>query len=212
MTNDRPQPLRIAKYPNRRYYDATRSCHVTLDDLHRLICDGYDLTIVDSKSGDDITNAVLTQILLDRDPPKLELLPPALLHHVIRSNRQTLRAYLDRFVGQMVTGYAAYQEQMGDLVRRTMGANPMVAPALDWTRSMMKMFMPPSALYGDADAGAPAGPGSPPVGSDEAYDRSSSDAESDRAEHDHPGDADLLQELRAQLAALQAEVKALRSR
>ena len=113
MANETPRVLRITKYPNRRYYDATRSCHVTLDDLHRLVCDGLDLQIVDSKSGDDITNAVLTQIILDREPPKLELLPPALLHLVIRSNRQTLRAFFDRFTGQMVSGYAAYQEQMG---------------------------------------------------------------------------------------------------
>ena len=26
--------LKIKKYPNRRYYDITRSCHLTLDDIY----------------------------------------------------------------------------------------------------------------------------------------------------------------------------------
>ena len=40
-TSPPPVVLEIKKYPNRRLYDATRSCHVTLGEL-------YDLVIIDA--------------------------------------------------------------------------------------------------------------------------------------------------------------------
>ena len=46
--------LDIRKYPNRRYYDATRSRHLTLPEIRNLIRDGYDVTVTDSRSGADI--------------------------------------------------------------------------------------------------------------------------------------------------------------
>ena len=50
-----PRRLIIKKYPNRRYYDATRSRHVTFEELHSLVRDGYELQVTDSKTGEDIT-------------------------------------------------------------------------------------------------------------------------------------------------------------
>ena len=39
--------LDVRKYPNRRYYDATHSRHMTLEELRSLIRDGYDITVTD---------------------------------------------------------------------------------------------------------------------------------------------------------------------
>ena len=60
--------IELRRYPNRRYYDSTRSQHLTLDDIYRLVRDGYSVTVSDSKSGDDITARVLTQLILEHDP------------------------------------------------------------------------------------------------------------------------------------------------
>ena len=51
--------LEIKKYPNRRYYDATHSKHLTLDEIRGLIQQGYDLRVVDAKTSADITAQVL---------------------------------------------------------------------------------------------------------------------------------------------------------
>ena len=67
----------IKKYPNRRFYDVTRSRHVTLNDLYELVQVGERILVTDSKTGADITNIVLTQIILEHDPPKLDLFPAA---------------------------------------------------------------------------------------------------------------------------------------
>src|SRR5262245_23395235 len=92
--------LEIKKYPNRRLYDATRSCQVTADDLYQLIREGYEVAVTDSKTGQDITNVVLTQMILERDPPKLDVFPASILHEVIRSNQQMWRSFVDRLFGQ----------------------------------------------------------------------------------------------------------------
>ena len=68
MYNGRqPEVIQIKKYPNRRYYDTSNSRHVTLQEMHDLIVSGKDICVTDSRNGDDITNLVLTQILLERD-------------------------------------------------------------------------------------------------------------------------------------------------
>src|SRR5206468_2997082 len=74
------QVFEIKKYPNRRFYNVSRSRHETLNDLHELVQAGHQIHVIDSKTGHDITNVVLTQIILEHDPPKLDLFPAALLH------------------------------------------------------------------------------------------------------------------------------------
>ena len=37
--------LELKKYPNRRYYDATHSRHLTLDEIQSLIQQGYDIQV-----------------------------------------------------------------------------------------------------------------------------------------------------------------------
>ena len=67
--------LQIKKYPNRRYYDATRSCHVTLQEVYDLVRDGQDVCVTDSRTGEDITNLNLMQDMLEKDQPKLDVFP-----------------------------------------------------------------------------------------------------------------------------------------
>lgn len=39
--------IRLRKYANRRYYDISRSRHVTLENIHRLVLEGCDVTVTD---------------------------------------------------------------------------------------------------------------------------------------------------------------------
>ena len=84
--SDRAQKrLEIKKYPNRRYYDATHSRHLTLDEIRSLVQQGYDLQVIDARTGSDITAQVLTQIILELETPKLDSLPVPLLVRLIAS-------------------------------------------------------------------------------------------------------------------------------
>lgn len=137
---DNRQVLNIKKYPNRRYYDATRSCHVTLHDVHELIQSGKDVCITDSRTGEEITNVVLAQIILERDPPKLDIFPASVFHIMIRSNRQALRVSVERVFAPFMGMLAASQNQFDAFVSQAMQGKT-VSP-LDWANTMMGTSSP----------------------------------------------------------------------
>jgi polyhydroxyalkanoate synthesis repressor PhaR len=100
------EPIQIRRYPNRRFYDRSRSGYITLADIEDLVLQGRTIVVQDSRTGEDITRRVLTQILLERHPEKIELFPAALLQSLLRANDLALDlwgAYL-RQAMQVVEG------------------------------------------------------------------------------------------------------------
>lgn len=87
-----PEVIRIRKYPNRRLYDTSRSRHLTHEGVTQLVADGKTVQVTDSRSGADITNIVLLQIMIEREPAKLQALPSDLLHRAMRADATTLRS------------------------------------------------------------------------------------------------------------------------
>ena len=79
-------PAVIVRYPNRRLYDRSEGRYVTLQDVEEKVRRGLTVTVRDSKTGDDLTRAVLTQILLERHPERMALFPVSFLHLAIRAN------------------------------------------------------------------------------------------------------------------------------
>src|SRR6185295_15129139 len=108
----------IKKYPNRRFYDATRRRHVTLNDLYELVRTGSRIVVTDSRTGHDITNIVLTQIILEHDPPKLDLFPPALLHQAIQANQQLVRRFIDEYFANAMNAFLNSSKQFDAFVRQ----------------------------------------------------------------------------------------------
>jgi len=180
--------VQIKKYPNRRYYDASHSRHITLQEVHDLVVSGQDVCVSDSRNGDDITNLVLTQILLEHDEPKLDLFPSSMLHMMIRSDRQVLRTSLERFFGPFFGLLSTSQKQFDAYLRQTMQGAAMTP--FDWANRMMEAF-----------SGRSAPAGSPPVEPHQA---------------EPPPDAPAnppssLSELHDQLAALQRKVERIQA-
>ena len=62
------EPVRtIKKYPNRRLYDTANSGYITLADVKQMVLEQIDFQVVDAKTGDDLTRAILLQIILDEE-------------------------------------------------------------------------------------------------------------------------------------------------
>lgn len=132
--------LEIKKYPNRRYYDTTHSRHLTLDEIRSLIQRGYDLHVVDARSGGDITAQVLTQIILELDTPKIDSLPVPLLMRLIRMNDQLVKDFIEKYFNQALKSFLDYQQQVEEQIRRTHGL-PSVFPSVSaWTKAMLEPF------------------------------------------------------------------------
>jgi len=146
QTNPQAKHLDIRKYPNRRYYDTTRSRHLTLDEIRSLIREGYDLRVTDSKAGVDITAQVLTQIILELETQKLDSFPVPLLTRLIRVNDQLVKDFIEKYFNQALKSFLDYQQQVEEQIRRTHGL-PSVFPSVSaWTKAMLEPFA--SALSG----------------------------------------------------------------
>ncbi len=195
--------LRIKKYPNRRYYDTSRSCHVTLHDVHDLILSGNDVCITDSKTNEDITNLVLIQILLEKDQPKLDIFPSSIFHMMIRSNRQVLHGYVEQFVGPMTQMIASSRKQFEEYMRGAAGS-AFLTP-LDWANRMVELFAQSPA--------APSTVSTPPPTDPEWDDPPPEDASAvsapPSASHGDPKDEPSIEDLRAQAAELVRRIEQL---
>src|SRR5438876_8137530 len=132
--------LEIKKYPNRRYYDATHSRHLTLEEIRSLIQQGYDLRVVDAKTSADITAQVLTQIILELDTPKLDSLPVPLLLRLIRMNDQLVKDFIEKYFNQALKSFFDYQQQVEEQVRRTHGLPSVFPTVAAWTKAMLQPF------------------------------------------------------------------------
>src|SRR2546425_5069169 len=151
--------LEIKKYPNRRYYDATHSRHLTLEEIRALIQQGYDLRVIDARTSADITAQVLTQIILELDTPKLDSLPVPLLVRLIRMNDQLVKDFIEKYFNQALKSFWDCQQQVEEQIRRSHGL-PTVFPAVSaWTKAMLQPF---AAAFGQQTGepdSAPATPG-----------------------------------------------------
>src|SRR5512135_3231884 len=80
------ETIHIRRYPNRRLYDRSRQRYITLQDIEELVHKGQTVEIQDSRTGEDLTRQILTQILLERHPDKIAMFPVGMLHSIIRAN------------------------------------------------------------------------------------------------------------------------------
>src|SRR6476660_1986374 len=139
-TDANAKRLEIKKYPNRRYYDATHSRHLTLDEIRSLVQRGYDLHVIDAKTGADITAQVLTQIILELDTPKIDSLPVPLLMRIIRMNDQLVKDFIEKYFNQALKSFLDYQRQVEEQIRRTHGLPTVFPTVAAWTKAMLQPF------------------------------------------------------------------------
>jgi polyhydroxyalkanoate synthesis repressor PhaR len=125
-----PSIIEIRKYRNRRFYDTTRSRHLTLEDIRRLIREGANVRIVDSKTEADITTKVLLQMILEFDAPKVDLFTAPLLTEIIRVNDQVIKGFFEKFFDQTLGSFLAFQRNLEKQVEGGLlpGLFPMFMP------------------------------------------------------------------------------------
>jgi|SRR5947209_7529553 len=154
-----PKRLEIRKYPNRRYYDATRSRHLTLDEIRSLVQDGCDIRVVDSKTSGDITAQVLTQIILELETQKLDSFPVPLLVRLIRMNDQLVKDFIEKYFNQALHSFLDYQRQVEEGLRQVHGL-PAAYPSVSaWTKAMLQPFT--AAFAKGTPSSAPTRPAMP---------------------------------------------------
>lgn len=125
-------PIQIKRYPNRRYYARHTSKYVSLQEIEGMIKAGQTVEIRDSQSGNDLTRAVLTQIIMERQPDKMSLFPSDMLHFIVRSN-DAMSGFLRDYFRHSLT-YLEY-------LQRHSGGTPLAQP-MHWVKAWLDAISP----------------------------------------------------------------------
>lgn len=105
----------IKKYPNRRLYNTQISNYVALSDLFQMVKQGIDFTVVDSKTAEDITHNILTQIIFEQEAKGYRLLPIGFLRQIINCYKNQQEMILPHYLEAMMNNFLANQEKINKL-------------------------------------------------------------------------------------------------
>jgi len=174
----------IKKYANRRLYDTESSAYITLDKLALMVREGREFEVVDAKSGDDITRQVLTQIIVDEEARGATMLPINFLKQLIGLYGNSMQTFVPQYLEAAMDAFQRNQKGVSDALGGTMLA--------DIAKRNMAAFQDASRVFTGKGAGKGGG-----GGGGESEPKPSAAAPS------------AMDELRAELAALQAKVDRL---
>ena len=185
----------IQKYANRRLYNKATSTYITLDNLAEMVRDGVDFVVYDAKTGEDITRKVLTQIIFDEENSAegQNLLPIQFLRQLISFYGDSMQAFLPSYLEMSLEGFTRQQETMRKQL--TAGKFPGIPGGLfeDQVRQNMQMFERAMKMF--TPFSFPGVPGSP--------------AEEPKAAPAPAEGETALDDLKQQLAAMQAQIEKL---
>ena len=120
MPNGGRQPTIIKKYANRRLYHTGTSTYVTLEDLARMVKDGEDFVVTDAKTGEDITRAVLGQIIFEQEGRGQHLLPIAFLRQLIRFYGDQMQTLLPTYLESSLSAFTRNQDKLREQMARAL--------------------------------------------------------------------------------------------
>ncbi len=164
----------IKKYANRRLYDTGSSAYITLEHLRRMVSEGRDFVVQDAKTGEDITRAVLTQIIVEEEGKSGQsLLPVNFLRQLIAFyDDSAKRVFLPEYLDMMINSFAGSQERIRAVMQENLdkmfslgGLGAASQQNLAVMEQAMRAFMPFAGLGNagkprptpDADSVPPAG-------------------------------------------------------
>lgn len=123
------EPRIIKKYPNRRLYDTTESRYITLADIRDLVLQKHDFTVIDKKSGDDITRTILLQVISEQEQHGDAVMSEDFLSQVIRSYGKVMPGFMAKYLEQSMTLFLTQQQQLRGQVKKVVGIDPVSAVA-----------------------------------------------------------------------------------
>lgn len=215
--SDGAKRVRVKKYANRRLYNTATSTYVTLEDLSAMVRQGIDFVVNDAKTGEDITRAVLTQIIVEEESKGGQnLLPIGFLRQLIGFYGDNLQAVVPRYLEASMQAFAHNQEQFRDSLQAAFGGFFPFGPQLEeaskrnlslFQNAMTQLWAPfgqaPPAGQGETPAQAPGAAAMPA--------EAATPAAADAAPAG-PAPAPSLQDLQRQMEEIQRQLAALTRR
>ena len=123
------EPRVIKKYPNRRLYDTVESRYITLADIRRLVLERIEFVVVDKKSQEDITRAILLQVIAEQEHRGEPLMSRDFLSQVIRSYGGAAHGVIGSYLEQSLKLFASQQREIKERIKSATGIDSLESAA-----------------------------------------------------------------------------------
>lgn len=110
-------PKIIKRYQNRKLYDTSDSCYVTLEDISDMIKQGEDVEVIDNETKEDLTAVTLAQIIFEEQKRKTHVLPLNTFTQIIQSGGETLKEVVAKTIETGAREIANVRTFIDDKVR-----------------------------------------------------------------------------------------------
>lgn len=104
----------IKKYPNRRLYDTDTSSYITLFEVKQLVMSNEAFTVLDAKSGSDLTRSILLQIILEEETSGSPMFTAPVLANVIRFYGHTMQGFAGGYLEKNIQSLVEIQSKFGE--------------------------------------------------------------------------------------------------
>lgn len=163
--NGASERIVIKKYANRRLYDTSASAYVTLEHLSELTRQGKEFIVQDAKTGEDLTRAVLAQIIFEQENKKEGVLPVSFLRQLIQFYGDNFQTMLPAYLELSMKTFNQQQDKWREYMNTAVGEDKAKAFEEQIRKNMamfedtMKFFTP----FVPGATGVPGMPGMPGV-------------------------------------------------
>ena len=148
-------PRIIKKYPNRRLYDTETSTYITLAEVKELVLGYKDFQVQDAKTGEDLTRAILLQIILEEESGGVPMFSTDMLANIIRYYGHAMQGLMGSYLERSIITFHEAQKRFQAQASTLYGEVPRV-PAEAWTQFMSQGQQIPNVMGGYLEKGAKA--------------------------------------------------------
>jgi polyhydroxyalkanoate synthesis repressor PhaR len=147
----------IKKYANRRLYNTETSSYITLEHLAAMTREGREFKVLDARSDDDITHAVLTQIIMDEETRGQTLLPVSFLRQLIALYGDSMQSMVPQYLEASMEAFRRNQAQFRSAMEGAFTGGPFAEIA----KRNMEMFEAAAGAFKQNGGVMPGIPGMP---------------------------------------------------
>ncbi len=109
---------KIKKYANRKMYDTHDKRYVTMAQLSELIKQGEEVMVIDNRTGEDITTAIISQLIGRDNKEKDATVSSQLLMQLLRKGGGTLTDYAKKYMSLWQGALNMAEDEVTPLVNR----------------------------------------------------------------------------------------------
>jgi polyhydroxyalkanoate synthesis repressor PhaR len=117
-------PRVIKKYPNRRLYDTRVSSYITLEEVRQLVLAAENFEVRDAKTNEDLTRAVLLQIIAEHEQHGQPIFSTALLSQIIRFYGDAMQGFVGGYLENSLKVFLEQQHKFRDQLNSLLGQTP----------------------------------------------------------------------------------------